>query len=140
MDIRTFREEADIVLLGSARSTGYTFTGIVFPNFERAVVKLTTHASINVSVFNVAVATSAAGAGATNLFTSVATTTADRVYTLEISPSVITAGWTHFSPIVTLSAGTYTLEVLYFNPRVGGNILPRSASYVSGSGRYSAPA
>lgn len=115
--MRTYRNEVAPKLLAQGASASYTQVWTtVLSGCERVVYTLITHASCSV-VFNVQIASDSSGTGAASVSTNITATTAGKIHTIEIGPGALTAAKQYVSPLVTFTAGTYTLLEQRFDLR-----------------------
>lgn len=122
MRIRTWKDQTLMRLLSNAAGASYTQSWAQqLADYERLLYILVGHASVDV-LFNVQVATDSGGTGAESIFTSI---DADEVglFWLEIGPAVLNRlGKFYVSPLVTWTAGTFSLIEVKYNLRQEGNL------------------
>jgi len=107
---KTFHDDNAVKVLASNSSSNITFAGTkVFSTAERVVYLFVAHASINLTVFKVQIASDAAGTGAADAGTTITSATAGQMQTIEITPGILETAKQYVGPVVTVAAGTYTL-------------------------------
>lgn len=120
--MRTFHEENTLKVLASASSSDYTQVWEQkFTDADRILYILTCHASITLVKFSVQIASDSSGTGAADAGTTVTSATAGKSYTIEVTPGILTSTKTYVSPLVDVSAGTYTLHEIKHRNRNLGN-------------------
>lgn len=124
MAIKNLVKVVNPKILASAASADYTqvWTQIFSAgNCNRVSYWLIAHASITLVKFSIQIATDASGTSAADVGTTHTTAAAGKLYTIDIVPSVLTATKTYVSPLVDVSAGTYTLIEVKYDLRNPGN-------------------
>lgn len=102
-----------------------------FKKANRVSYILIPEASCDVT-FNVQIATDASGTSATSITTNINATAASgyEFYVIDVTPDVLTSTKQYVSPLVTRSAGSYTLIEVKYDLRNEGNLNQTNISEV----------
>lgn len=106
-----------VVYRATASSSTYTQVfDTVFEDCERVDYWILGHASVS-GTFDVTIATDSSGTSPTDLGASVTVDTAGKLYSITISPAILTSTKQYVSAKFTRSAGTYSLIEVRYNLR-----------------------
>ncbi len=123
MAIKRFAANTTIDRLALNSSASYTQVWETkFKTANRVVYMLSPEASCDVT-FNVQIASDSSGTGATSITTNINATAASglEAYLIDVTPDNLTSTKQYVSPLVTRSAGAYTLWEFKYDLRNPNN-------------------